>query len=133
MGKERFPMSQRTIRAAAPLAIFLIGAAVVTESRAAQPAPAERRAPAAQPPREAVAIDVDAQSTRRALVEVLRKHPPAVARVLKLDPSLMRNESYLAAYPSLAQFLAQHPEIPQNAPYYLDDVHVSTGDWTPPN
>lgn len=126
-------MSHRTIRAAAPLAIFLIGGAVVTESRAAQPAPAERRAPAAQSPREAIAIDVDAQSTRRALVEVLRKHPPAVARVLKLDPSLMRNESYLAAYPSLAQFLAQHPEIPQNAPYYLDEVHVSTGDWTPPN
>ena len=128
-------MPYRTIRAAAPLAIFLASSAAVTESHAAQPPAAQRSTPAAaaQPARETVVIDVDAQSTRRALVEVLRKHPPSVARVLKLDPSLMRNESYLAAYPSLAQFLAQHPEIPQNAPYYLDDVYISDGDWTPPN
>ena len=61
-------------------------------------------------------------------MELLQKHPPAVGRVLKLDPSLMRSESYLAAYPELRDFFAQHPEIPQNAPYYLEGIRVGFND-----
>lgn len=42
---------------------------------------------------------------------------------MKLDPSLMRSEAYLEAYPALRAFLAEHPEVPQNAGYYLEQVH----------
>jgi hypothetical protein len=75
-----------------------------------------------QPPRDIVARDVDAARTRETLTELLTKHPPAVARVLKLDPSLIDNEGYIAAYPVLRDFFAQHPEIRQNAPYYFERV-----------
>jgi hypothetical protein len=87
----------------------------------------ERRPVAASPQIEAEAGTdrpradrMDAESTRRELMEVLSKHPPSVARVMRLDPSLMRNESYLSAYPEIRDFLAAHPEIPQNAGYYLE-------------
>ena len=66
-------------------------------------------------------------------MEVLRKHPPSVAQVIKLDPSLMRNESYLAAYPSLKDFLVQHPHIQQNADYYLAQFDVDRRNWEPRN
>src|SRR5688500_6695810 len=65
----------------------------------------ERRVQAAPP------LRVDANATRQELMDLLNKHPPAVGRVLKLDPLLMRSEGYLAAYPELRDFFAQHPEI----------------------
>ena len=94
--------------------------------------PPERRSapPAVSAERPPVALNVDAEATRRELMEVLRKHPPAVARVLKTDPSLLRNESYMSGYPALQQFLAQHPEILQNTSYYFGEIH--DGEWQPP-
>ena len=87
---------------------------------AAQTPPVEReRRPAP------TALRLDANAMRQELMELLEKHPPAVGRVLKLDPSLMRSESYLAAYPELRDFFAQHPEIPQNSQYYLEGVRMS--------
>ena len=94
------------------------------ERRSAQPAPAV----AERPP---VALNVDAEATRRELMEVLRKHPPAVARVLKTDPSLLRNDAYMSGYPALQQFLTQHPEVLQNASFYFGEIH--DGDWQPPS
>lgn len=79
----------------------------------------ERRTDQPPPAVEMPAREFNAQQTRQELLEILRTHPPSVARVLSADPSLMRNDSYLAPYPALRAFLAQHPEIPQNAPYYL--------------
>lgn len=114
--------------------LLLSGSALVSNSRVyAQPA--ERRPAQAPPPPQAPAVvrTVDAESTREELTEVLRKHPPSVARVLKLDPSLMRNEGYLAPYPALRDFLAARPEIAQNAPYYLEHVRVFEGGWQPEN
>ena len=69
---------------------------------AAQTAPVERR-PAPTVP----TLRVDANATRQELMELLQKHPPAVGRVLKLDPSLMRSESYLAVVSRASRFL--HP------------------------
>ena len=121
-------MPQTAFRAAA-LTILLAGGAFVSDLAAQperRPVPAPQQAPAVRP--------IDAESTRQELMELLRKHPPSVARVLKLDPSLMANEAYLTSYPAVREFLAQHPEIPQNAPYYLQDVRVFTeGNWTPRN
>ena len=71
------------------------------------------RPDAAQNPQVTVALvqDQDARETRENLEEILRKLPPAVGRVLRTDPSLLSNESYLATYPALAAFLKQHPEV----------------------
>ena len=130
-------MSKSSFRAARPLLLSSIliwaSGAFVSDSYAGQPA--ERRVVPA-PAQTTAAVqnrDMDAQATRERFIEVLVKHPPAVARVLKLDPSLMRNESYLEPYPGIREFLAQHPEIPQNASFYLEDIRVFDGRWEPPN
>jgi hypothetical protein len=70
----------------------------------------------------------DARETRQGFNEVLRRHPPALGRVLKLDPSLLANPEYLAAYPALSGFLAQHPEVARSPAFFLADVDVETGD-----
>jgi hypothetical protein len=108
--------------AAAALPVLLAGATVVPPALA-QSKP-ERRV--VTPAIEASTSVVDAESTRRSLMELLEKHPPSVARVLKMDPSLMHNESYLAAYPALRDFLAAHPEIPQNAGYYFEQIYIDS-------
>jgi hypothetical protein len=84
---------------------------------------AQAQAPRLERPTQVTVMD--AQSTREELMRILEKHPPSVGRILKLDPSLMRSESYLAAYPELREFLAQHSEVPQNSQYYLEGVRVS--------
>ena len=48
---------------------------------------------------------------------------------MRIDPSLMRNEAYLAPYPAIAAFLQQHPDIVQNPNYYLE--HVNYEMWNP--
>jgi hypothetical protein len=116
--------SQRFSTAAAG---FALTAALMTGPVAAQQAPVERRTPA-----PSATLRVDANATRQELMEILEKHPPSVGRVLKLDPSLMRNESYLASYPELRDFFAQHPEIPQNTPYYLEQVRGFNEDYMRP-
>ena len=93
----------------------------------AQQPKVERQARPAPP-----AAAMDANGTRQDLMGILRKHPPSVARVLKLDPSLMRSEAYLADYPELRDFLAAHPEIPQNSQYFFEGVEVSEHDRYPP-
>jgi hypothetical protein len=66
--------------------------------------------------------DRDAHETRERLQEVLRKQVPALGRVLKLDPSLLSNADYLAAYPALQAFLADHPEVAHNPAFFLERV-----------
>jgi hypothetical protein len=77
---------------------------------AAQPA---RKAPEGVPP--------DAQQVKSELQEVLRRHPPAVGRVLVLDPSLLGNEPFLEPYPDLKAYLAAHPEVGRNPSFYLGE------------
>jgi hypothetical protein len=62
---------------------------------------------------------VDAEQLRARFQELLQKHPPAVRRILALDPTLLASQSYLAAYPELAAFLAAHPVIARNPACYL--------------
>jgi hypothetical protein len=69
-----------------------------------------------------VAEAQDANQVRREFMEVMRKYPPAVSRVLKLDPSLLNNDSYLAPYPVLVAYLAQHPDIRRNPGYYFEPI-----------
>jgi hypothetical protein len=76
-----------------------------------------------------VANDQDARETRNDFENVLKRLPPSVGRVLRLDPSLMRNQAYLAPYPSLVGFLQSHPGVVQNPGFYLE--HIDYDLWFP--
>jgi hypothetical protein len=67
-------------------------------------------------------VDATAEQTRDQLERILEKYPPAVGRVLKLDPSLMNNPAYMASYPLLSAYLGQHQEIVHNPGYFLENV-----------
>src|SRR6266481_3970576 len=95
------------------LLILLLGSGAAA---AAQPRPAGPRAS------EAVQPPVDEQSAREArqrLHQILDQYPPSVAQVLRLDPSLLTRPDYLAPYPTLAAYLAQHPEVAHNPVFFL--------------
>jgi len=100
--------------------ITLLFAAAIATSAFAQ-APATNPSTAVT---STVVTDSDSRETREAFHAALQRYPTEVSRVLKLDPSLMSNQSYLANYPALAQFLAQHPEIAHSPAFYLDNIYV---------
>jgi hypothetical protein len=62
----------------------------------------------------------NAGETRRNFYEVLDTYPPSLGRVLRLDPSLLSNEAYLASYPNLSAFIAANPDVPRNPDFYLE-------------
>jgi len=61
----------------------------------------------------------DAREVREQLMGVFQQYPPSVREVFKLDPVLLTNANYLAMYPSLAGYLAQHPEVAHNPAYFI--------------
>ena len=69
-----------------------------------------------------------ADDTRRELEALLKQYPPALPRILRLDPSLLGNSAYLAPYPALGTFLAQHPEIGHNPGYFFAEYDSNSGD-----
>jgi hypothetical protein len=77
-----------------------------------------------------VVLSQDASETREEFEALLKRLPPAVGRVFRLDASLMRNPNYLTTYPALNTFLQQHPEIVNNPGYYLENVRLEL--WNPP-
>jgi hypothetical protein len=82
------------------------------------------RATATQPPTQAqagqtVIVDQNADHVREQFEAILEKYAPALGQILRLDPSLMGREDYMAAYPGVVAFLEQHPEIKRNASFYL--------------
>ena len=91
------------------------------QPRAAQPAPSA-------PP---ITVETDAREVRQQFEVLLRKFPPELGRILKMDPTMLANEQYLAQYPAVQQFLAAHPEIIRNPSFYLQFVQMSS-DYTRP-
>jgi len=69
-----------------------------------------------------------ARETRDRLHEVLDQYSPAVAQVLRLDPSLMTNPDYLAPYPKLVAFLAEHPEVAHGPVFFLGEARLNGAD-----
>jgi len=134
------PHIARSLRSAT-LAV-LLAVVVMPAITGAQP-PAAVVKPVA-PPKAPVAAEVplapagdtapefDAGRVREQFYEILEKYPPSLGRVLKLDPSLMANETYLSPYPGVVAFLAEHPEIARDASFYLERIYV-TGDGYRPD
>ena len=56
---------------------------------------------------------------RRGFTNLLRQRPPEVAEILKLDPSLLSDDAFLAKYPEVRDFIAQNPEVRHNPNFYL--------------
>ena len=108
---------------AALLAVLAVSTArsqtAATASHDAGARPTASGAPMAVP-----ALITNAAETREDLRELLRRYPPDLSRVLKLDPSLMMNEAYLAPYPQLRAFVSQHPEIVRSPEYFLEGVWI---------
>lgn len=69
--------------------------------------------------------EANAQDARRRLQNLLRQYPPSLAEVLRLDPSLLTNEAYLAPYPALVAFLSQHAEVAHNPGYFIGEFRFS--------
>jgi hypothetical protein len=91
------------------------------------PANAQQPAPSPLIPTQADVLGAreDAEHTRNQFQRILDLYPRSVGEVLRRDPSLMGRADYMASYPPLAQFIAQHPEIPRNVEYFFEGY----GSW----
>jgi len=69
-------------------------------------------------------MDSDSREVRQNFRELLQRMPPEVSKILKLDPTLFANESYLAHYPALGAFVKAHPEITHSPDFYLEGVWI---------
>jgi hypothetical protein len=104
------------------MAVFalMLLAAPPTVAAAGQAKPPAGRPPETAQAQAAPAVDErTARDTRERLREIFEQYPPSVAQVLRLDPSLLTKPDYLAPYPTLATYLAQHPEIAHNPVFFL--------------
>jgi hypothetical protein len=105
--------------------LMVLATAAFAQKTAPAPVPATATTTA---PATIVTTDSDARDSREQFKELLRRTPPEVGKVLKLDPTLFNNEPYLATYPALAAFVKQHPEVAHNPAYYLEDVWIGDRD-----
>ena len=76
-----------------------------------------RGAPPAALPLQA--LNSNAREVQGELQEMFQQYPPQLRTVLQADPTLLNNSNYLATYPALAAYIAQHPEIAHNPAYFL--------------
>jgi len=117
------PVRLSLLRAIGPVALLLVlthSAVAAQKPSGVSPrpgAPGVEQAESSPSSHEATA-----EQTREQLEGILEKYPPAVGRVLKLDPSLMSNQAYMAPYPLLSSYIAQHQEITHNPSYFLENV-----------
>ena len=113
-------------------AIVLPGSGVLAQTRVEPKTPPAQVPVQLQPPvtQMVPGMEIDANQKRAQLEDVMRKYPPSLGRILKTDPSLMQEPSYLARYPALAAFLAAHPEVMSNPGFYFDHVYIP-GEFEP--
>src|SRR5262245_4185641 len=92
------------------------------------------RTPTPAPPGPApgaAALETDAREVREELERLLMRYPPEVGRILKMDPTMLTNQQYLAQYPGIQQFVTAHTEIARNPSFYLEFVRLAS-DYTRP-
>ena len=136
-----FPKIARTVAPTVALLGVLAVSATPAAGQAAvaSPAAVARQAPVAEKqlrtrqvaplPAVTTTEDPNAERTREELMRLFEKYPPSVARVLKMDPSLLLNSDYLATYPALNSFLAQHPEVSRSPAYYLERIRTNSVEY----
>ena len=118
----------RLNRPAAAALVAVTCLSLVMPASAAQKRPAPPSA-AGQPDTAVSSIDSQsAEDSRRELESLLKQYPPALPRILRLDPSLLGNSGYLQPYPALSAFLARHPEIGHNPGYFFAEYDGNSGD-----
>lgn len=117
----------RVCTAAAVLALPWPAAAQRATAPPSGRAPVEADSTAAAPVNEA-----SAEQTREEMERILDRYPPAVGRVLKLDPSLMNNPGYLTPYPLLGAFIARHQEVAHNPGYFLENISLGNQFYADP-
>jgi hypothetical protein len=123
------PFARRLILSA----VFTACAAAGGPALLAQPAqlPQELRArgaAAAQVPAVPAGLDQrGADELRNDLRELMRQYPPSLAQVIRLDPGLLSNPSYLAPYPLLAAFVQARPEVARHPEYFFS--FAGQGNW----
>jgi hypothetical protein len=100
----------------ATLLLVMPSAGLAAQQRPAPARPAQPTERPAEPPR---VEERNAGETRDRLHEILQQYPPSVSQVLRLDPSLIDRPEYMSSYPTLAAFLAQHPEVAHNPSFFL--------------
>ena len=134
---------KQILAAAAAFAIFFASAVSARAAQQSGPAaPVGVTTPASAQAQRAEALatqqaaqqvvnvsDDDAERTRERLRQIFRQYPPSLADVLRLDPTLLSNDAYLAPYPELAAFLRQHPTVAHNPAFY---VGTSRAEWNQP-
>jgi hypothetical protein len=79
---------------------------------------------------DAVATTVARRSSHDVRSEfgtLLRQSPPELGTILALDPTLLSNQAFLAGYPALSRFVAEHPEVRRNPRFYLQEFTPSDG------
>ena len=116
MPDSRFHVVAAVLAVTSALVLSPAGAAAQAVERA--PAGQTVAVPRAEP--QPLALNQNASETRNAFYKVLEQYPPSLGRVMRLDPTLMTNDSYLASYPNLAAFLRQYPQVPRNPGYFLE-------------
>lgn len=116
-------------------ASFVLAAAVATSatSISAQEAPVPSRprtAPAAPvvtvqpaPPVVLYQGQTNARDVQQQLREILDAYPPSLRQLIRLDPTLMQRDDFMAPYPALAAFLQQHPEVARNPGFYFGEQY----------
>jgi hypothetical protein len=116
-------MTRRALTASV-LALALAGAAVPAQAQSNQ---APNRGPVLiergpQSDRERARLESqneNAWNTQQELWRVMRQYPPAVGEIIQRDPSLLQKADYMSAYPALAAFIEQHPEVTRNPGFYF--------------
>ena len=111
---------KQQVFAAVFAAVTMLGQARPSAQQPATPpaAPATAPAPASTIP-PVYQVQIDANTTREQLQDILRQYPPTVGEVLRRDPSLLNRADYLSPYPQLVGFLQAHPEINRNPSFYF--------------
>jgi len=121
-------MLTRTSKTLRTLALTLWMTALLSGLPPALLAQAPAR-PAPLPSPVAAPVDErDARETRQRLREIFEQHPPSVGQVLRLDPSLLTKPEYMAPYPTLAAFIAQHPEVAHNPSFFIGEARFDSSE-----
>jgi len=113
-------------RRALTASLFLLTAAATAAPALAQRNPEPQRSPVfierGRPLSDSERAAFDSQNawnTQQDLWRVMRQYPPAVGEIIQRDPSLLTKPDYMSAYPALAAYVEQHPEVTRNPGFYF--------------